>query len=58
MPLLGGDVLVGLTTIKVKDKVTGNEGHGSSDTKEKAEAKAWEDLKKKQGPPPSQSGGS
>ena len=39
---------------KVYDKVTGNVGYGCSTTPEEAERLAWEDLKLKQGPLPSE----
>jgi len=48
--------LAGGVVVKVKDKVTGNEAEGVDTDRKKAEARAWENLKKKQGPPPSETG--
>lgn len=39
---------------EVYDKVTGNVGYGCSTTPEEAERLAWEDLKLKQSPLPSE----
>ena len=50
------DGIVGLKTVTVEDKTTGKKGYGSGSDKASAEKKAWEDLKKKQGPPSSQGG--
>ena len=42
--------------VKVKDTETGNSAIGSGSTQKEAEKKAWEKLKEKQGPTPSEIG--
>jgi|FaiFalDrversion2_1042247.scaffolds.fasta_scaffold30557_2 hypothetical protein len=39
---------------KVYDRVTGNVGYGEADTWQEAERRAWRDLRRKQGPLPSE----
>ena len=48
------DALTGWRKVTVEDTVTGNKAEGTGKTKGEAERRAWERLKEKQGPPPSE----